>query len=87
MTDLEKFGRAEEKTKFKWGIPLHRWLKAPCFRSQHLLVTTVFLPLQQCGTQEYSLEQDSVFSPVCGNTEQPCKVRMEPSQSRLLPKS
>lgn len=42
MTDLEKFGRAEEKTKFKWGIPLHGWLKAPCFRSQHLLATAVF---------------------------------------------
>lgn len=34
----------------------------------------------------YTLKQDTMFSPVCRNTKQPCKVDIKPSQRRLLPK-
>lgn len=67
MIYLEKFGRAEEKTKFKWGIPLHWWLKAPCFRSQDLSATTSFLSPQLCGTQDpcLTLQNRTLCFPQC----------------------
>ena len=89
MIYLEKFGRAEEKAKFKWGIPLHWWLKASFFGSQHPSATAVFsVPPAMRDSRGLSctLEQDSVFSPVCGNTKQPCSVYRAIPEEILLPK-
>lgn len=55
MIYLEKFGSAEEKTKFKWGIPFHWWLKAPCFGSQHLSATAIFSLLTTMQDSDPSL--------------------------------
>lgn len=86
---LVKSGKAEKKTTFNWGIPLHWWLKSPCFGSQHLLALAVFSASPAMWDSRgltHTLEQDSMFSPVCRNTKQPFQVCTKPSQRRLLPK-